>query len=118
MNDLKMLPKKTQKFANINLENTHAIEVDLNDDGIKEIIGNCNSPYFTNRTGTQIFILEEKNKKYYSILENFNYIGNSEIYILPNKTNNYKDILVSKPIDFEYKPLFLRLYNKKNYSGK
>ncbi len=118
LNDLKMLPNEAQKFANINLENTNAIEIDLNDDGIKEVIGNCNSSYFTNRTGTQIFILEKKNKKYYSIQEDFNYIGNSEIYILPSKTNNYKDIIVSKPIDFEYKPLFLRFYNKKNYSEK
>ena len=49
---------------NINIETVNIEEFDLNDDGVKEIIGTSNHKYFTGRFGSSIFILQKQGNEY------------------------------------------------------
>ena len=109
----KLKPKETKEAFFITPEKVHAIEVDLNNDGQKEIIGFCDSSYFSKRSGeTTIFILKNFSGKYKSITSEY-YMTSAypEFFVLPDKTNNYKDIIILTQAYFENKPVFVRFYN-------
>lgn len=97
-----------EKF-NVTKDRTKSFEIDLNDDGVNEIIGlNFASIYWSN-TGYEFHILKKENNNYIDI----NYMPKFEplkpMYILKSKTNGYHDIVLHTP----YNPVLL--INKDGY---
>lgn len=73
---------------------TYAFFVDLNEDGIKEIIGFIDNGYFYGRPGVDLFILHKENGQYKNIAEWVYVDVKYTIKILENKTNGWHDIEV------------------------
>ena len=82
-----------EKFANINMSVIKAHKVDLNDDGVMEIVGVVYSPIYLGTEGYNLFILQ-KNKDSYEQISNFiNFESLAPVYVLPFKTEGYRTIL-------------------------
>lgn len=115
LKDLNKTPKEAQDFANITPKTVSAFETDLNGDGKKEIIGVVFSTYYWGTAGISLFILEENNNDYKNIAKYMiNIETNMSFYVLPYKTNGYKDIKYHSSIAFNFK-LMQAKFNGKYY---
>ena len=115
MKELNRTPKEAQDFANITPKTVSAFETDLNGDGRKEIIGVIFSTYYWGTAGYSLFILEEKNNNYQNIAKYMiNIETNMKFYVLPNKTNNFKDIKYYGSTAFDFQ-LMQAKFNGKYY---
>jgi len=84
-----------KNHAEVTLGRSHAYEIDLNSDGINEIIGVVLSPYYCTSENCTLFILQKQNDKYKSIVSNLNFSG--KIVVKRHLTNGYKDIELYVP---------------------
>jgi hypothetical protein len=114
LKDLNKTTKEAQDFANITPKTVSAFETDLNGDGKKEIIGVVFSTLYMGSTGYSLFILEEKNNDLDDIVYQINFEPIKQFYILPNKTNGYKDIKIYGSSAYNFEPMVIR-YNKHFY---
>ena len=115
LKELNKTPKEAQDFANITPKAVNAFETDLNDDGKKEVIGVVFSTYYWGTAGSSLFILEEKNNNYQNIAKYMiNIETNMKFYVLPYKTNDYKDIKYHGSTAFDFK-LMQAKFNGKYY---
>lgn len=82
------------KLANIKTYPVLAVEFDLNNDGINEIIGTHQSTFFSCSQGSLLYILQkDKNNNYTNIIKSAIYFEPiNKTYILKNKNNNYNEI--------------------------
>ena len=101
--DLKKYSTEAKKSANIKLKDIVAFEVDLNDDGVNEIVGFCSSSAFWGTAGYQLFILQKQNKEYKDLSYILNFEPQLKFYVLPDKTNEYKDIILYGSSAFNFK---------------
>ena len=115
LKDLNKTPQEAQDFANITPKTISAFETDLNGDGKKEIIGVVFSTLYWGTAGYSLFILEEKANNYQNIAKYMiNIETNMKFYVLPYKTNDYKDIKYHGSIAFDFK-LMQAKFNGKYY---
>ena len=115
LKDLNKTPKEAQDFANITPKTVNAFETDLNGDGKKEIIGVVFSTYYWGTAGYSLFILEKNNNNYQNIAKYMiNIETNMKFYVLPYKTNGYKNIKYHGSIAFDFK-LMQAKFNGKYY---
>ena len=89
-----MTPAEIKDFARIEPQSVRAFEIDLNDDGEKEIVGMVYSTLYLGTAGYSLFILQKQQSGYkdISILV---FEPQKKVYILKNKTNGYHDIKLS-----------------------
>ena len=89
-----MTPAEIKNFARIEPQSVRAFEIDLNDDGEKEIVGMVYSTLYLGTAGYSLFILQKQQSGYkdISILV---FEPQRNVYILKNKTNGYHDIKLS-----------------------
>ena len=94
LKELNKTPEEAKDFARIEPETVKAFEVDLNDDGEKEIVGVVYSTFYLGTAGYSLFILQKQQSEYkdISILV---FEPQKKVYILKNKTNGYHDIKLS-----------------------
>lgn len=94
LKELNKTPEEAKEFARIEPETVKAFEVDLNDDGEKEIVGVVYSTFYLGTAGYSLFILQKQQSEYkdISILV---FEPQKKVYILNNKTNGYHDIKLS-----------------------
>ena len=94
LQEQKMTPAEIKDFARIEPETVRAFEVDLNDDGEKEIVGVVYSTFYLGTAGYSLFILQKQQSGYkdISILV---FEPQRNVYILKTKTNGYHDIKLS-----------------------
>ena len=94
LKELNKTPEEAKDFARIEPETVKAFEVDLNDDGEKEIVGVVYSTFYLGTAGYSLFILQKQQSGYkdISILV---FEPQRKVYILKNKTNGYHDIKLS-----------------------
>ena len=117
LKELNKTPKEAQDFANITPKTVSAFETDLNGDGKKEIIGVVFSTLYWGTAGISLFILEENNNNYQNIAKYMiNIETNMSFYVLPYKTNGYKDIKYHSSIAFDFKPMQAKFNGKYYYN--
>ena len=117
LKDLNKTFKEAQDFANITPKTVSAFETDLNGDGKKEIIGVVFSTLYWGTAGYSLFILEEKNNNYQNIAKYMiNIETNMKFYVLPYKTNDYKDIKYHGSIAFDFKSMQAKFNGKYYYN--
>lgn len=94
LKELNKTPEEAKDFARIEPETVKAFDVDLNDDGEKEIVGMVYSTLYLGTAGYSLFILQKQQSGYkdISILV---FEPQRNVYILKNKTNGYHDIKLS-----------------------
>lgn len=94
LKELNKTPEEAKDFARIEPETVKAFEVDLNDDGEKEIVGIVYSTFYLGTAGYSLFILQKQQSGYkdISILV---FEPQKKVYILKNKTNGYHYIKLS-----------------------
>lgn len=115
LKELNKTSKEAQDFANITPKTVSAFETDLNGDGKKEIIGVVFSTLYLGKAGISLFILEEKNNNYQNIAKYMiNIETNMSFYVLPYRTNGYKDIKYHGSTVFNFK-LMQAKFNGKYY---
>ena len=89
-----MTPAEIKDFARIEPQSVRAFEVDLNDDGEKEIVGMVYSTFYLGTAGYSLFILQ-KQQSWYKNISILVFEPQKKVYILKNKTNGYHDIKLS-----------------------
>ena len=94
LKELNKTPEEAKEFARIEPETVKAFEVDLNDDGEKEIVGMVYSTLYLGTAGYSLIILQKQQSGYkdISILV---FEPQRNVYILKNKTNGYHNIKLS-----------------------
>ena len=94
LKELNKTPEEAKDFARIEPQSVRAFEIDLNDDGEKEIVGMVYSTLYLGTAGYSMFILQKQQSEYkdISILV---FEPQKKVYILKNKTNGYHDIKLS-----------------------
>ena len=94
LKELNKTPEEAKDFARIEPQSVRAFEIDLNDDGEKEIVGVVYSTFYLGTAGYSMFILQKQQSEYkdISILV---FEPQKKVYILKNKTNGYHDIKLS-----------------------
>ena len=94
LKELNKTPEEAKEFARIEPQSVRAFEIDLNDDGEKEIVGMVYSTLYLGTAGYSLFILQKQQSGYkdISILV---FEPQKKVYILKNKTNGYHDIKLS-----------------------
>jgi len=106
--------KEALSQYNISENSSYAFSIDLDDDGIKEIVGIMFASCFSGTAGNQMFILQKQNNQYVDINSSISLQPDYRIYVLPNKTNKLKDIVVFG--EQEGLPIHLK-YNGSFYKG-
>ena len=86
-----MTPKEIEEFARITPESTKAFQVDLNDDGINEIVGLVYSTLYWGTAGFSLLILQKQPDGYKDI-SLLIFEPQKGIDIKINKTNGYYDL--------------------------
>ena len=89
-----MTPAEIKDFARIEPQSVRAFEVDLNDDGEKEIVGMVYSTFYLGTAGYSLFILQKQHSGYKNI-SILVFEPQRKVYILKTKTNGYHDIKLS-----------------------
>ena len=107
--DNEVVTKELIKYSD---EACKAHFVDLNDDGVDEIIGAMFLSAYSGTAGVSIFILQKQDGNYREIFVPVSLQPDYKIYILSDKTNNYKDFVVY--IRFDGEPTTLK-FDGKNY---
>ena len=103
LRDEEWTKEEAAKNFNVNLDKSSAFFVDLNDDGVNEIIGVIWSSFFYCKQGWQIFILHKENGQYKNIAEILHFEPQDKIRILDNKTSGFRNILTYS-IDLRHIP--------------
>ena len=97
------------------LNRISAFEYDLNDDGENEIIGFSTNSAYWGTAGFILFILQkDKNNNYSEKTIALNFDPALKLYILPNKTNGFKDIVAHGSIAYNFRQFIVK-YNGKFY---
>ena len=86
-----MSPAEIKDLAGIEPKSAKAFEVDLNEDGIKEIIGLVYSTFYWGTAGYSLFILQKQPNGYKDI-STLVFEPQEIVYIRSEKTNCYHDI--------------------------
>ena len=94
LKELSKTPEEAKDFARIEPETVKAFEVDLNDDGEKEIVGVVYSTFYLGTAGYSLFILQKQHSGYKNI-SILVFEPQRKVYILKTKTNGYHDIKLS-----------------------
>ena len=94
LKELNKTPEEAKDFARIEPETVKAFEVDLNDDGEKEIVGMVYSTFYLGTAGYSLFILQKQHSGYKNI-SILVFEPQRKVYILKTKTNGYHDIKLS-----------------------
>ena len=89
-----MTPAEIKDFARIEPQSVRAFEIDLNDDGEKEIVGMVYSTLYLGTAGYSLFILQKQHSGYKNI-SILVFEPQRKVYILKTKTNGYHDIKLS-----------------------
>ena len=108
---LNKTPEEAKDFARIEPETVKAFEVDLNDDGEKEIVGIVYSTFYLGTAGYSLFILQLQNGEYKNIAYVLNIETQNELKILNAKTNGYRDIKLSGSVAYNFKPFIAKYKN-------
>ena len=94
LKELNKTPEEAKDFARIEPQSVRAFEIDLNDDGEKEIVGMVYSTLYLGTAGYSLFILQKQHSEYKNI-SILVFEPQRKVYILKNKTNGYHDIKLS-----------------------
>ena len=86
-----MTPVEIKLFAGIEPQSAKAFEVDLNEDGINEIIGFVNSTLYWGTAGYSLFILQKQSNGYKDI-STLVFEPQEIVEIRSKKTNGYQDM--------------------------
>lgn len=89
-----MTPEEIKDFARIEPQSVKAFEVDLNDDGTKEVLGVVYSTLYMGTAGYSLFILQ-KQPNGYSNISILVFEPQAEVYIMKEMSNGYHDIKLS-----------------------
>ena len=82
-------------YKNITPERIRAVFVDLNGDGVDEVVGYSRQADDLWLMGTQLFILEKRDDgKYKNAGAAVNFFPRGGVKILPHKTNGYHDLKI------------------------
>ena len=106
-----MTPAEIKDFARIEPQSVMAFEVDLNDDGEKEIVGMVYSTLYLGTVGYSLFILQLQNDEYKNIAYVLNIEPQKELKILNAKTNGYRDIKLQGSVAYNFKPFIAKYRN-------
>ena len=120
LRDEEWTKEEAAKNFNVNLDKSSAFFVDLNDDGVNEIIGVNWSSFFFCKQGLQIFILHKEKGEYKNISDGMHFEPQRKIKVLDEKTFGFRDIL-TYCIDLRHIPWSDAPYNPsvfKYYKGK
>ena len=122
--DFEKNAKENDKFEDwvnlyhIDYRRVNAFEYDLNDDGEKEIIGYIVSSAYWGTAGYALYILEKTGNEYQDISYMLNFEPQIKFYILKNKTNNYKDIVLFGSSAYNFKPMSVTFNGKSYYNDE
>ncbi len=111
LKELNKTPEEAKDFARIEPETVKAFEVDLNDDGEKEIVGVVYSTFCLGTAGYSLFILQLQNGEYKNIAYVLSIEPQNELKILNAKTNGYRDIKLSGSVAYNFKPFIAKYKN-------
>ena len=106
-----MTPAEIKDFARIEPQSVRAFEIDLNDDGEKEIVGMVYSTLYLGTAGYSLFILQLQNGEYKNIAYVLSIEPQNELKILNAKTNGYRDIKLSGSVAYNFKPFIAKYKN-------
>lgn len=106
-----MTPAGIKDFARIEPQSVRAFEIDLNDDGEKEIVGMVYSTLYLGTAGYSLFILQLQNDEYKNIAYVLNIEPQKELKILNAKTNGYRDIKLQGSVAYNFKPFIAKYRN-------
>ena len=106
-----MTPAEIKDFALIEPQSVRAFEIDLNDDGEKEIVGMVYSTLYLGTAGYSMFILQLQNDGYKNIAYVLNIEPQKELKILNAKTNGYRDIKLQGSAAYNFKPFIAKYRN-------
>lgn len=111
LKELNKTPEEAKDFARIEPQSVRAFEIDLNDDGEKEIVGMVYSTLYLGTAGYSMFILQLQNGEYKNIAYVLNIETQNELKILNAKTNGYRDIKLSGSVTYNFKPFIAKYKN-------
>ena len=111
LKDLNMSSNQAKELANININSVKAIEIDLNDDRTKEIIGVIYSTMYWGTEGYSLFILQKLAGKYKNIAYLINFEPQKKVSVLDEKTNGYRNIKLLGSSEYKFKPFTLKFKN-------
>ena len=111
LKELNKTPEEAKEFARIEPQSVRAFEIDLNDDGEKEIVGMVYSTLYLGTAGYSLFILQLQNGEYKNIAYVLNIEPQNELKILNAKTNGYRDIKLSGSVAYNFKPFIAKYKN-------
>ncbi len=111
LKELNKTPEEAKDFARIEPQSVRAFEIDLNDDGEKEIVGMVYSTLYLGTAGYSMFILQLQNGEYKNIAYVLNIEPQNELKILNAKTNGYRDIKLSGSVAYNFKPFIAKYKN-------
>lgn len=94
LKELNKTPEEAKEFARIEPQSVRAFEIDLNDDGEKEIVGMVYSTLYLGTAGYSLFILQKQQSGYKNI-SILVFEPQRKVYILKTKTNGYHYIKLS-----------------------
>lgn len=97
-----------KSLAGIEPKSAKAYEVDLNDDGINEIIGFVNSTLYWGTAGYSLFILQKQPNGYKNIAYLLNFEPKKDFYILNTRTNGYRNIKLHGSSAHKFKPFTVK----------
>ena len=103
-----MTSVEIKSFAGIEPQSAKAFEVDLNDDGINEIIGFVNSTLYWGTAGYSLFILQKQPNGYKNIAYLLNFEPQKDFYILNTGTNGYRNIKLHGSSAYKFKPFTVK----------
>lgn len=120
-----LTPEKAYEFFGYKLSDARAVFYDLNSDGINEIIGYINVPYFWCREGMALFVLQKNDNNYDNILNCINFYPENGVKILDTKTAGYYDFErfltkinftagSNKPLTYTYGSSGIAKYNQES----
>ncbi len=100
-----MTPEEIKDFARIKPQSVKAFEVDLNDDGTKEILGVVYSTLYMGTARYSLFILQLQDGEYKNLAYLLNLEPQKGLKILNAKTNGYKDIKLNGSLAYKFNRL-------------
>ena len=112
-----MSPVEIKNLVGIEPQSAKAFEVDLNEDGINEIIGFVNSTLYWGTAGYSLFILQKQPNRYKNIAYLLNFEPQKDFYILNTGTNGYRNIKLHGSSAYKFKPFTVK-YEDGHYRNK
>lgn len=112
LRELNVTPEKVYELFGYKLSDVRAVFYDLNSDGVNEIIGYVNAPYYWSRDGMSLKILKKVNGGY----ENISMVNTAPhlgVYIFSTRTAGFYDLKLFPGI--EYSPIIVKYNQKQQY---